>query len=231
MELQQEWDLLAGLLPAGWREAAREQGALKRARKIKDPDILLRLILLHAGAGLSLRQASARARTTGLAMISDVALLKRLRCSEPWLRWMTREMLGEGRYRSEFVTSDMGHRLRVVDATTIQEPGATGTSWRVHYSLVLPTLVCDFFELGDPSTGETYKRLPIESGDIVLGDRGYCHREGVAYVKDRGGDVIVRLNSTSFPLLTPHDQPFDLLPMLRTLRGRQSREWSVRFQT
>ena len=230
-ELQQEWDLLAGLLPAGWREAAREHGALKRARNIKDPDVLLRLILLHAGAGLSLRQASVRAKMTGLAIMSDVALLKRLRSCEPWLRWMTRELLQEGRYCSEFMTSETGHRLRLVDATTIQEPGATGTSWRVHYSLKLPTLVCDFFELTDPGEGESYKRLPVESGDIVLGDRGYCHREGVGYVKDCGGDVVVRLNSTSFPLLTHQDHHFDLLPMLRTLKGRQSKEWSVRFQT
>lgn len=229
-ELEREWDLLTGLLPPGWREAAREQGALKRARNVKDPDVLLRLILLHAGAGLSLRQASARAEVTGLAIISDVALLNRMRSSEPWLRWMTRELFRRGRYRSEFVTSDVGHRLRIVDATTIQEPGATGTTWRVHYSLTLPTLVCDFFELTDPRAGESYKKLPIQSGDIVLGDRGYCHRDGVAYVKDCGGDVVVRLNSTSFPLLDSHNQPLQLLPVLRTLKGRQSKEWSVRFE-
>ena len=230
MELQREWDLLASLLPPGWREAAGGLGALKRARNIKDPEVLLRLILLHAGAGLSLRQASARAKITGLASISDVALFKRLRSSEPWLRWMTGELLRGSRYCSKFVTSDMGDRLRIVDATTVQEPGATGASWCVHYILTLPTLVCDFFEVTDARGGETYKRLPIQSGDIVLSDRGYCHREGVAYVKDRGGDAVVRLNSTSFPLLSARDQAFQLLPMLRTLKRRQSKEWGVRFE-
>ena len=90
-QLQREWDLLESFLPAGWREAAREQGALTRARQVKDPEVLLRLILLHAGTGLSLRQATARAKIQGLASISDVALLKRLRSAESWLRWMTRE--------------------------------------------------------------------------------------------------------------------------------------------
>jgi hypothetical protein len=71
-ELEREWDLLAGP-SAGRRKAAREERAFKRMRKIQDPDVLLRLILLHAGAGLSLRQASAWAKMTGLAMISDVA--------------------------------------------------------------------------------------------------------------------------------------------------------------
>ena len=230
VELQGEWDLLASLLPSGWQEAAREQGALRRARNIKSPEVLLRLILLHAGAGLSLRQASARARTTGLAAISDVALFKRLRKAEPWLRWMTTQMLRESRYGSKLVLWETGERLRVVDATTVQEPGATGTSWKVHYSLTLPTLLCDFFEVTDARGGETYERLPIERGDIVLGDRGYCHREGVAFVKERGGDVVVRLNSTSFPLMDLDDQPLELLPTLRTLEGHQSKEWSVRFE-
>ena len=76
-ELESEWDLLAGFLPDGWRGAARTTGALRRARGVKDPDVLLRLILLHAAAGLSLRQTVARASVAGLADITDVALLKR----------------------------------------------------------------------------------------------------------------------------------------------------------
>jgi len=231
-ELQGEWDLLASFLPVGWREAAREQGALKRTRGVKDPETLLRLVLLHAGAGLSLRQATARAKIQGLASISDVALLKRLRSAESWLRWMTREMLRRSRYGSELLTTDTGRRLRVVDATAVQEPGATGTSWRVHYSLSLPTLVCDFFEVTDNRGEETYKRLPIQSGDIVLADRGYCHREGAAYVREHGGDVVVRLNITNFPLVDAKTgQPFQFLPRLRTLRGRQPNEWGVNFET
>lgn len=229
-ELQSEWDLLASFLPKGWREAAREQGALRRARGIKDPETLLRLILLHAGAGLSLRQATARAKVQGLASISDVALLKRLRSAESWLRWMNREMLRRSRYGSRMLTADTGRALRIVDATAVQEPGATGTSWRVHYSLSLPTLVCDFFEVSDSSGGETYKRLPIRSGDVVLADRGYCHREGAAYVMESGGDIVVRLNATSFPLVAAKTgRPFQFLPKLRTLRGRRPKEWKVGF--
>ena len=144
---------------------------------------------------------------------------------------MTREMLRRSRYGSELLTADTGRRVRVVDATVVQEPGATGTSWRVHYSLSLPTLVCDFFEVTDNRGAETYKRLPIQSGDIVLADRGYCHREGAAYVREHGGDVVVRLNTTSFPLVDAKTgQPFQLLPRLRTLRGRKPKEWGVGFE-
>jgi len=230
-ELQSEWDLLAKFLPAGWKKAAREQGALKRARKVKDPEVLLRLILLHAGAGLSLRQATVRAKIQGLASISDVALLKRLRSAEPWLRWITTEILHRNRYGAELLKVGTGQRLRVVDATVVQEPGATGTSWRVHYCLSLPALVCDFFEVTNNRGGETYKRFPVQNGDIILGDRGYCHREGAAYVKEHGGDVVVRLNTNSFPLLDAKtEEPFQLLQRLRTIEGRQSKEWDVCFE-
>jgi len=44
------------------------------------------------------------------------------------------------------------------------------------------------------------------------------------------GDVIVRLNSTSFPLLEAGEEaPFEILAHLRDLRGHEPGEWPVRF--
>ena len=37
--------------------------------------------------------------------------------------------------------------IRVVDGTVVKEPGKTGSRWRILYSLRLPSLACDFFEL------------------------------------------------------------------------------------
>lgn len=227
--LEAEWDLLAELLPEGWRAAAREYGALRRARHIKDAETLLRLILLHA-AGLSLRQATTRARAVGLVTVSDVALLKRLRAAEPWLRHLTQQLLRARPTGPALAARVRGRRVRVVDATDIAEPGATGSSWRVHYSLTLPSLACDFFQVTDVTGGETYRRFPVRRGDLILGDRGYSQRPGVAHVVDHGGDVLVRLVSTNFPL--NHDRtgkPFALLAALRTVRGRRPKEWAVTF--
>jgi hypothetical protein len=91
-------------------------------------------------------------------------------------------------------------------------------------------MACDFYEVTDDKGGETYRRIPVHSGDVLLGDRGYCHREGVAHVLKQGGDVIVRLNSNSFPLLQAEGfSEFPLLPTLRSLSGHTPREWSVCF--
>jgi hypothetical protein len=229
--MDEEWRILASLLPEGWRQLARETGAMRRARgAVQDPDALLQLLLLHVATGLSLTQAVARAHVQGIASLSDVALLKRLRSSEAWLREMARQMIQSSRFAPALTAGPEGRRLRAVDATTIEEPGATGTSWRVHYCISLPELRCDHYELTDSGGGESYKRVPVAPGDIILGDRGYCHREGVAHVLKAGGDVVLRLNSTSFPLLADkRDKPFALLTNLRRLKGLQPREWPVRF--
>jgi hypothetical protein len=227
--LDEEWEVIASFLPDGWRELARSTGALRRARGIRDADTLLRLILLHVASGLSLRQAVARASVAGLATVSDVALLKRMRASESWLQALTQEMLARSRFALKMPPLPAGRRIRVVDATDVEEPGATGTSWRVHYTLLLPSLNCDFFEITDATGSETYKRVPIRRGDILLGDRGYGHREGVAHVLKHHGDVVVRLTSTNFPLMTARGAPLPLLPTLRTLRGHTPKEWPVRF--
>lgn len=222
--------MLASLLPTGWQDLAKETGAIRRDRGITDPEVLLKLLLLHVSAGLSLKQAVARARVQGLATLSEVALFKRLKRSEAWLRELARRMFESSRFARALPSTPAGRRVRVVDATAVTEPGATGTDWRVHFSIRLPDLGCDFYAVTDITGGETYKRLPVAAGDILLADRGYCHREGVAHVLRAHGDVIVRLNTTNFPLLTEDGRPFALLPHLRRLRPARPAAWAVRFE-
>jgi hypothetical protein len=229
--LDEEWHVLAGLLPVNWRTLARQTKAIQRARgPLKDPETLLRLLLLHVGGGLSLKQSVARAQAQGLATASGVALLKRLRGSERWLRELGRLMFRSSRFvRPAHLPA--GRRLRAVDATTVEEPGSTGTDYRVHWSVGLLDLRCDFFAVTDSRGVETYERVPVAPGDILLADRGYCHRRGVAHVLARGGDVVVRLHSTNFPLLAAtSEERFDLLRQLRTLRAGEIGDWPVRFR-
>jgi hypothetical protein len=116
-----------------------------------------------------------------------------------------------------------------LDATEIQEPGSTGTDWRLHYSLQLPQLCCDFFALTDPRGGETLRRLPVAPGDLVLVDRGYNDRQAVAQVMDAGGEVILRYNSGAFPLLALDGKIFAPLQHLRRLKMGQAKGWEVKF--
>lgn len=229
--LEEEWGVIARFLPEGWQELARSTGALRRARQVSSADVLLRLAFLYAASGLSLQQASARATTSGLARISAVGLMKRMRSAGPWLQALASGVFAESTRMSSLAEVSAGRRLRIVDATHVKVSGSSGTDWRLHYVLCLPSLLCDFAEVTDAQGGETYTRVPVQPGDVILGDRGYCHRAGVAHVIDQGGDVVVRLNSNSFPLLGGEGPAaFDLLAAMRSLKGHTAHRWQVRFK-
>ena len=136
-----DWSILSSFLPQGWRRKARECGALTRARRIDGPDALLRILLIHIANDSSLAETSVRAEQLGLSQLNQSALFKRLRCAEEWLRWMA----GQMRASLGFTVPKVAQRVLAVDATTITEPGSTGTDWRIHYAIDLASLQCDCF--------------------------------------------------------------------------------------
>lgn len=75
----ENWDVLRRFLPLGWEEQARLCGAMRRARYIKSPETVLRILLLHLANGCSLTETAARAQASGLGVISSVGVFKRLR--------------------------------------------------------------------------------------------------------------------------------------------------------
>ena len=226
--ISNDWDIVKGLLPSDWQSSARQCGALRRSRKVDSAETLLRLILLHVAGGLSLRQTVVRAEAFGWATLSDVALLKRLRASANWLESLCWGLWSSWNWPEGIATQ--GRRWRIVDATTAQVPGATGIDWRVHYVVGLPSLACDFVSVTGVRGGETLCRIPVRPGDVLLADRGYSHRAGVAWVLSQKGDVIVRHQGPNFPLLDRHGKDFDLLAALRGLQQHHPGTWKVQFE-
>jgi len=226
--LDEDWEILVGLLPPNWQSAARLSGAVQRLRGFESVNELLRVLLMHVGCGYSLRETAVRAKAAGVAEVSDVTLLNRLRQAEGWLQHLCRALLEESGVRWRGPRPQ--RRLRAVDGTVIREPGRTGSQWRLHYSLVLPELSCDYFTLTatqGSNTAEHLGRFPVVRGDILLADRGYCHPAGVATVARQGADVVVRVNS-SLPLFDVEDRRFPLLAEVRQLRtAGHFREWPV----
>jgi len=79
-----------------------------------------------------LRETSVRARQAGLADLSDVALLKRLRKSKAWLQQLCCSLFAE---RGCSPVEAWGGPWRLLDGSLVSEPGQTGSQWRIHYSL------------------------------------------------------------------------------------------------
>jgi len=221
-----DWEVLCSFLPEGWQDAARECGALQRARGVPDAGTLLRVLLVHLADGCSLQETALRVRQAGWCTLSPVAVFKRLQASEEWLRWMA-ERLWEHRARPKI---HGGLAVRAVDATTIREPGSTGSLWRVHYAIDLGRLQCDYFSLTDVKGGETFRRIPVRSGDLMLGDRAYGTPPGIAHVIQRGGHVLTRINLRMLPLYTDQGRRISILSRLRTLRIEQVGHWPAWVQ-
>jgi hypothetical protein len=226
-EQGEDWQFLLTFLPPGWREKARELGAIQRYRKFDNAEALLRTLLIHLAAGCSLRETAARAKQGHITQISDVALLKRLKAAGDWLRWMAEGVMHTWLAKPPKAIFGEKLRIRIIDGSTIQEPGSTGSTWRLHYSILLPTLQCNEVHLTSPKIGESFKRYLVRPGDLFLGDRGYAHREAISYVLQGGGQVLVRTNLTNIPLVVAPGVPFRLLEHLRTLTGTQLGDWEV----
>ena len=89
----ENWPILCTFLPKGWKEMARETGALRRARDIPDAESLLRLLLMHVANGYSLAETAARAGELGMEL-SAVAVFKRLRASSLPIVWLRPSGIG-----------------------------------------------------------------------------------------------------------------------------------------
>jgi len=227
--LDENWEVVKGLMPRDWLELAGRTGACRRLRGFESAEQLLRTLLLHIAKGYSLRETAVQAKLAKLADVSDVALLKRLRTAEEWFRQLCLAMLEENQVE---LPEGGGRKLRLVDATVVNEPGRTGSLWRLHYSLQLPALLCDYFRLtaaGGEGSGEAFARIPVEQGDCLLADAAYCCGSGIAHVAARNADLIVRLNPAAVRL---QRRGWNLLAALAELQQTgETREWRVNVDT
>lgn len=224
----EQWEIVCHTLPAGWREKARELKAMRRQRgEIREPETLLRILMIHLLDGCSLRETATRAAHGGLARVSDVALLKRLRACGEWFRWMGSELMRQYVSAPGGLALLPGRKLRLVDGSSVSEPGATGSTWRIHYAFALPSLRCDEVYVTDTKVGESLKRFRVGPEDVLIADRGYAHREGIAHVVRAGGDVVVRLNLSNVPLEQADGKTLNILKRLRTLRAAACGDWQA----
>ena len=227
--LREDWQVLQGLFPVGWEELGRSSGAVARLRGFNSLNDLFRTLLLHVGCGWSLRETAVQAKLAGIADVSDVTLLNRLRQSEDWLRQLCQQLWKDNGVNLEPALK--GQPVRVVDATVVREPGKTGGQWRIHYSMRLPSLECDQFDLTPvegKGTGEGLGRFKFQSGELVLADAGYCRPPGIARLSNKRRISVCASIERTLPLRDEKDRLFPLRKKLKTLRtAGETAEWRV----
>src|ERR1700686_1567340 len=222
-----QWPYLMAFLGGRARvsELAYETGAFARARKIESPEVLLRLILMWAVAERSLMESAALAAQAGLADVSDVALVKRIGKSADWIG----ALLGEPRVdRSMSFGSSV--RVRLLGATSIDRAGKSGIDYRVHLGMDLGSNRTDSIELTSVKEGEKLERFSFRAGEIVVADRGYGQRGGLAKLAREGVFFVIPFAWSNVPLETLDEDPFDLFKALRSLPEACAGEFEVGFR-
>jgi hypothetical protein len=192
-------------LPPATMQMARDFKAFVRTKKIKTPQHLLRLVFLYCGLDQSLREV-AGTFTMLYESITDQAVAERLRACGPWVQALLRRMFP----MAAIETLPPERRFVVIDASSIQAPGATGTDHRLHIAMDLRTLQFVEVLVSDVHTGETLKHFTLRAGDVALADRGYAHAQGMEEAVKQGADIIVRLNPFSGVLCDANGQPMIL---------------------
>jgi hypothetical protein len=223
-----QWPYLMAFLGGEARVSrlARETKAFERPRKIETPEVLLRLILMWAVAERSLMDTAAIAADAGLVDVSDVALVKRFAKSGDWVAALLSDLLIDAA-----VTLPPGIRVRLLDATGITRAGKATTDHKLHLGLDLGSNRIDSIELTTAKAAEVLERFAVTAGDVLIGDRAYGTRAGMASVAERGAFFIVRFAWPSVPLITADGQSFSLFEALRSLPEARPGEFRVQLQS
>lgn len=182
-------------LPAETQTMAREFSAFSRARKVKTPLQLMRIVMIYCGLDYNLRETAADF-TLLYEQISDTAVGQRLAACLPWVKAVMEKIF----CLPAMVRTANGYRFLVLDASTISSPGATGISYRVHICMDMLKLEFVSIKISDAHRGETLKNFSFSAGDVIVADRGYSHANGIRWAIDNGAHLIVRLNPHTLAL-------------------------------
>ena len=197
-------------LPPETAQMARAFKAFVRAKKVKTPAQLLRVVFFYCGLDKSWREV-AGTLTALYEASTDQAVAERLRACGPWVQALLRRMLP----LAQGDPLPAGHRLVVIDASSMQAPGATGTDHRLHLAMDLLSL--PFLEVwgSDVHTGATLKHFTLGPGDVAVADRGYAQCQGMRAAVAQGADLIVRLHPFSVVLSDAAGAPVELCVTLK----------------
>lgn len=201
--------------------------AFIRPRGVPSADNLLRLALAYATGGIGLRAVATWAESAGVASVSDVALLDRLRNCGDWL-----ELLWQKRLAARVPSlplPQLGLAVRLIDATTVSSPGSRGTDWRLHMDYRPLEGRFDGAVLTDGRQAEGFHLFDARPGELLIGDRAYAKAKGLDKVRRSGGHFLVRIGWRSLVLLDTAGQNFDLLGTLAALPRDRTAEFTVQL--
>jgi len=230
VKTREGFEAVAKYLPQDFETLARQHKVLETQygdAKITTAADLLRLILLHVGVDLPLRQTVVQMAEAGGPQVSHVTLHKKMRLSVGYLGALVERLT---RSRETAPERWAGYEVVLVDGSAFCSPGTEGTDASLHVQLRLAGLEVLAAHMVDRTVGETFKHFEWKEGQLAIADRGYCNPPGIGHVVEQGADVLVRVNRSSLPMYDSRGDRVELLEWLRGLRGNQGHQRPVVVQ-
>jgi hypothetical protein len=215
-----EFERVVQELPEDLVGLARSFKAFTYARKIRNVQQLLRMVLLYSGLDKSLREVAGNMALLRIRL-SDTAVHNRLEACEAWVKALLKQMLEVGE-----VKVPEGGRIVAVDASTLKVKGSKGTDYRIHLCIDLRSLEFVSIRITDHKTGESLKNYEFHSADVVLADAAHNSISELAELSAEGVQVAVRWNH-ALPLYHRDGRELDLVTELKDQSPETIRSFPV----
>lgn len=225
------FEQLLSVLPEGWETKAKELGALCRGRKIKRAEDLLRLIFIYMSEGKSFSGTAALLNLSEICSMTKKAVFTRFQKCGAWLQWLcehiyrNNEMIGTP---PEWLEE---RKVYLVDASDEAVYGSNKTDYRLHYAIGLFDLSMKEMVLTDIKTGEKISNFHrFGEKDIVIGDRAYCSKQGIAYLLSNKSDFLFRYKTNFFQLYNHRRRKVNLLEYFKGMKAGESGEVTLYYE-
>ena len=201
---------LSKLLPEGWQEKAKELGALKRSRKIKTPEELLRMVLIYLTEGESMAGTSALTNLTAEQTMSKIAVFKRIQKCGNWLQWICTNIYRKAGLLVQRPRWLKNKSVLLLDGSKDIKTGEKQQAFMLHYSIELFTLANREFLITDGKTGEKMANFQkFAKDDIAVADRIYGTAQGIAHLRKHEADYVLRLRAGALRICDDKGEKID----------------------
>lgn len=198
--MEEEFEEITKLLPSDWEEKAKELGALKRRRNIKNARDLLAMNLLYASEGGSYQATSELMKMAAGISMNKNAVYERIQSSAAWLKWLATSVCEKYGMLSEKPAFLKEHNVVLCDASELSIKGSAGGDYFLHFALDLFRFACRDVHFTSIKEGEKLSLHDVRQGDIYIGDRAYGTISGMEYVREHEGDFVLRIRHKAFTL-------------------------------
>lgn len=216
-----DWADTVEWLPQDLEDLLVESAAIQRRRSVRTGEELVRLTLAYSLLDFSLRSTAAWWASLGQPALSDVAVLKRLKSATPFLDLVLNAMLTQA--TAGPVLAKIGLHVRLIDATTVSEPGSAGTDWRLHVGYDPAKGAIDSVQVTDKRGGEGLDRAAAEAGDLILGDRAYASSKKIRALAAAGAHTLIRIGHQAVRMFDEAGKQIDPLAFARQRRSSPGR--------